>query len=136
MKDMNEASVESVVMPHTARSLLDAALAEIIRLKSAWCDALGIEPECSGTAMMIEDHLRAEREWVTWDRVTHAESDIWFWWNGEQSFPVNIMRDSDGRFFACVGQWGWTRAQFLSEMGGLWFRCICPYPSEQAQESA
>lgn len=84
--------------------------------------------------MVIEDRLKLERDWVTWDKVTHDETGIWFWWDGEHSYPVNIMRDAGGRFFACVGQWGWTRAQFLEDMGGLWYPCICPKPSVDTRE--
>lgn len=127
---------EQLLQPHTSRDLLDECLAEIRRLKSQWCDALGIAPEVSAVALRVEARLQAEIAWVTWDRVNHDETDIWFWWNGDHSFPVNIMKDHDGKFFASVGQWGWNRAQFLHEMGGLWFPCLCPVPSEPLRSAA
>lgn len=122
--------------PHARQHMLDAALDEIIRLKSAWCDSLGIPQESSSVAMMIESHRKAECGWVTADKVTYDSTDIWFWWNGEQSFPVSIMRDIDGRFFASAGQWGWSVAQFVDDMKGLWFPCLCPVPGNSDQDAA
>lgn len=73
--------------------------------------------------------LKLKFEWVLWNKVySHPQTDLWLWWNGETTFPVNIMRDAGGKMFASLGQWGWTRAQFLDEMGGLWSPFIVPEP--------
>lgn len=76
-----------------------------------------------------------EPEWWHPVDVSIEVSDIWFWWNGEQTFPVNILNDGK-ELWACCGQWGWSRAQRLTDMGGLWTPCIRPEPNKVQQGEA
>lgn len=83
-------------------------------------------------------HVRAslaEPDWWHPIDVKIEVSDIWFWWNGDHTFPVNILNDGK-ELWACCGQWGWTRAQRLTDMGGLWTPCIPPEPNKEQQGEA
>ena len=75
------------------------------------------------------NYLATRPKWYTWDQVNRDvfDGDIWWYDNGDQIFPVNIAYSPTSQtFFACLGQWGWTRSQELSEMKGLWTPCIEP----------
>lgn len=76
--------------------------------------------------------------WCEWYEVSRLiwNGDIWWHDNGEQIYPVNIAwSPTEKAFFATRGQWGWTRAQNLSELGGRWTPCIEPEPDEAYRES-
>jgi len=78
-------------------------------------------------------------EWVTHDKISRDihDGDIWWHDNGEQIYPVNLMWCPLGEyFFASTGQWGWTRSQPVSDMGGRWMPCIEPEPDKQFRSTA
>lgn len=75
------------------------------------------------------------REWMTCHSVcSHMQTNCWLWWDGEVTYPVNLMCDASGKMFASLGQWGWTRAQFVTEMGGLWSPFIVPDPPKDLRD--
>lgn len=94
-------------------------------------------PKCEIYFLLAEAADRVtSRQWVAWNEVySHPQTDLWLYWNGETTFPVNIMRDASGKMFASLGQWGWTRAQFLDEMGGLWSPFIVPEPPRELTDN-
>lgn len=53
---------------------------------------------------------------------------VWWWQSDGESAPavVHIAQDSSGKFFATIGQYGWTEPQFVEDMGGLWVKCHEP----------
>lgn len=64
-----------------------------------------------------------------WQRQPPNENGYWWWWNEDgPPVPVNIeVSLTDGpRYFATVGQFGWNRAQWVEDMGGLWMRLMEP----------
>jgi hypothetical protein len=67
---------------------------------------------------------------LKWRRDTPNASGLWWWWNeDEDSSPVPVdiaLSGGGGGYFAMAGQYGWTRAQSVSEMGGLWMFCVEP----------
>lgn len=76
--------------------------------------------------------------WYEWHEVSRDiwDGDIWWWDNGEIIFPVNIAwSPTSESFFATLGQWGWGRAQDLSEMQGRWMPCVEPEPDEKYRET-
>jgi hypothetical protein len=76
--------------------------------------------------------------WYTWDKVSRDvwNGSLWWWDNGEQVCPVNIeWCPTSQQFFATLGQWGWTRAQMLEEMRGMWRPCIEPDTDKAYHES-
>lgn len=83
---------------------------------------------------IIDNHTdylpEAGQKWVTAAKVD--EQGEWWWWNGDQdSAPVAVSVLYSGfgdNYFASVGQLGWTRAQDVTEMGGLWRQIIQPNP--------
>jgi hypothetical protein len=82
-------------------------------------------------ARIIDNHTDrfpdAADKWLPASEV--SEQEWWWWWNGDEDscpVPVNIARDSGGRFFATEGQLGWNRFQFVDDMGGLWRKIIEP----------
>lgn len=73
----------------------------------------------------------AALRWYTWDQVSREiwNGDLWWYDDGEAIYPVNIAWDpTNERFFATLGQWGWTRARELEEMRGRWRPCVEPVP--------
>lgn len=88
--------------------------------------------------MNAETQPQRPRCWYEWHQVSREiwQGDIWWHDNGEQIYPVNIAwNPTTLTFFATVGQWGWSRAQDLSEMGGRWMPCIEPEPDAAYRES-
>lgn len=73
----------------------------------------------------------------TWTKELPKESGSYWWWNGdEDSNPAHIELGKSlpsGDVFATAGQYGWTRAQNVSEMGGWWMPLITP-PTPHANE--
>lgn len=92
-----------------------------------------LKESASATACAIK-----ERRWYRHDEITR---DIhgglcWWWWNGDDMFPVVIgYSPTTQRWYAERGQWGWTDARYLDEMGGLWTPCVKPHdpPDEMAE---
>lgn len=67
------------------------------------------------------DIVEAEPGWGDWRSV--KESGWYWWWNQDLDsapVPVSILHDGHGLYFASKGQLGWTRAQNVEEMVGLW----------------
>lgn len=62
--------------------------------------------------------------WVDDKQVN--EQCWWWWWNGDIDscpVPVSVMwSGSNDTYFASQGQLGWTRAQDVIGMGGLWLK--------------
>ena len=67
------------------------------------------------------DMVEAEPGWGDWRSVTESG---WYWLGihdlDSAPVPVSVLTDSHGTYFASTGQLGWTRAQNVDEMGGLW----------------
>ena len=61
---------------------------------------------------------------VDWTRDLPTESGLYWYWNEDPDQPpfhVIILKGHAGdECFASRGQWGWTRTQNVSEMGGWW----------------
>lgn len=61
-----------------------------------------------------------------WTRNLPNESGFWWWWNEDEDslpYPIDIQYSgTSDSYFASIGQFGWTRAQEVSEMGGWWMR--------------
>lgn len=82
------------------------------------------------------------RHWVTAAdinalRESGGYTDYWWWWwNGDEDscpVPVHVQwSGTGGYFFASVGQFGWNRAQTLTEMGGLWMKIVEPAIPQQS----
>lgn len=101
--------------------------------------------DCGGTGLVEWDHDQTLPSrtviceschpdgWITPDKISRElfNGDIWWHDNGEQIYPVNIAWSPTSlSFFATLGQWGWTRAQDVIEMGGMWKPCIEPEPNQ------
>lgn len=76
-----------------------------------------------------------------WRRETPDESGLWWWWNEDEdscSIPIEIALSGGTQpevYFAMAGQYGWSRAQPVIEMGGFWMRCLePPLPSFEEQD--
>lgn len=65
-----------------------------------------------------------------WSKSLPTEQGWYWWWNEDPDdvpVPVSILASGmDGRCFASKGQFGWTRHQYVEEMGGWWMRLIEP----------
>lgn len=62
---------------------------------------------------------------TNWRKQPPDEQGYWWWWNEDgPPIPVSIFASGhvDPRYFATVGQHGWTRAQWVEDMGGMWMR--------------
>lgn len=59
-----------------------------------------------------------------WKDSLPDEQGYWWWWNYDGApVPVSIMfSGTDNSYFATQGQFGWTRAQLVKDMGGMWMR--------------
>lgn len=69
-------------------------------------------------------------------RDVHDSGDIW-WWDDEEGYPIPVNIGKcvmDDYYFACIGQWGWTRPQKLTDMGGWWTPCIPPVKEETSDD--
>jgi hypothetical protein len=59
-----------------------------------------------------------------------SEEHLWWWWNGdEDAAPVHVeimYSGSNGEHFASLGQHGWTVAQWVKDMGGMWAKATVP----------
>lgn len=123
----------------TWRAKADASRVEADRINRTVKARTEAESNCYARAQVweqcVQDLEAAAPGWWHPIDVDIEISEIWFWWNGDHTFPVNISR-SDGRLFACVGQWGWSRPQWLTDMGGLWTPCIPPEPNKVQQGEA
>ena len=76
-----------------------------------------------------------DAKWLTAEEVDwHPRSDLYWWYDGRSTCPVNIAVDCSGKLFATAGQWGWGRSRFVEEMGGLWLPLACPEPSEELKK--
>lgn len=82
----------------------------------------------------------AMSEWHDWKGVT--EPDWYWWWNGDPDsapVPVAIGGSWNGKGydrFAQTGQLGWTWAQPVEQMGGLWCRAVPPeIPREEIHKA-
>ena len=76
--------------------------------------------------------------WYDADQICRAIWDGGIWWhdNGEQIYPVNIAwSPTSESFFATLGQWGWTRAQEVKDMGGKWAPCVSPEPDKAYRDA-
>lgn len=77
-------------------------------------------------------------QWVGAEQV--LEQGWWHWWNGDRDIapiPVSILwSGSDDRFFASIGQLGWTKPQYVTDMGGWWRLIPTPQlPTEERDEA-
>lgn len=82
----------------------------------------------------------APTAWHDWKGVT--EPDWYWWWNGDpDSAPVPVAiggswNGKDYDRFAQTGQLGWTWAQPVEQMGGLWCRAMPPeIPKEEIHKA-
>lgn len=75
-------------------------------------------------------HAYIEGEKSTWTKELPKESGSYWWWNSdEDSNPIHIELGKSlpsGPVFAQMGQYGWTQAQDVEEMGGWWMPLLTP----------
>lgn len=87
------------------------------------------------TVTAERDELRGQ-----WTANLPTEQDSYWWWNGdEDSAPIHIEIMYSGHSdtcFAPMGQYGWTEAQDVSDMGGFWMRLPTPNPPSREQIAA
>lgn len=107
----------------------------------SFCPFCGLEFLFKTTGDEIDrEKLRTRtgvQKWYRPEEVSWEIFDGQIWWHddGEQIYPVNIaFSPTDNRFFATLGQWGWTRAQFLTDMGGRWMPCVEPLPDKDFRD--
>ena len=84
-----------------------------------------------GAAELIERaHDELKTLYSDWTKTPPSEQGAYWWWSGdEDSSPLHIeimYSGSDGTYFATSGQYGWTVAQSVTEMGGWWIRIYAP----------
>ncbi len=75
-----------------------------------------------------------EAKWIEAGLID--EGDYWWHWNGdEDSAPVPVWLNASWigspgfngcEYFAAPNQLGWTYPQKVTDMGGLWCKCIAP----------
>lgn len=67
-----------------------------------------------------------------WTKELPTESGSYWHWNGDQDAnPIHLEIMWSGHTNSCfapAGQWGWTEAQNVEDMGGFWMRLNTPTP--------
>jgi len=108
-------------------------------------------PKLVAAAMFERDSLHAQIADLTaqveklkadgamqWTKEPPNDQGLYWWWNEDEDsapIPVTIFYSgTDGSYFAPEGQWGWTRFQPVTEMGGVWIRLH--EPSTAAMEAS
>lgn len=95
----------------------------------------GVKP----TYRMVHDIVNAAKKNApdTWSE-TPPNHDGWWWWyvgTGEP-VPVSIQYSpAANRYFASTGQHGWTQAQWVDDMGGVWQMSSVQKPIKESTET-
>jgi len=67
-------------------------------------------------------HQLPDGDFLEWTQTPPSQSGDYWWWN-EDGRPILIaigISGGTGECFAQIGQYGWTVAQPVKEMGGYW----------------
>ena len=106
---------------------------EMIKCKNCGGGETAINPcYCDGVCDPAQEHPSALIDGLSgvWSKDLPTEQAWYWWWNEDpdsEPVPVSIITSgTDGRCFASKGQLGWTRHQYVEEMGGQWMRLIEP----------
>lgn len=107
----------------TDKELADAA-EEALRLIEIICT--GQDPS-EGEGKNPEEIVESVRGVVgVWSKELPTEQDSYWSWNGEDApIHVEVFWSPTGCFLP-AGQYGWTRAQDVSERGGWWAKLSPP----------
>lgn len=97
---------------------------EALRLIEIICT--GQDPSEGEGTSYDEIVAHARNQVGTWTKDLPTEQDSYWHWNGEDApIHVEVFWSPTGCFLPS-GQYGWNRAQDVSERGGWWARCNAP----------
>lgn len=96
--------------------------------------AYGIISECLCEIERLQAEVERLQQHEAWTTDLPTEMGSYWWWNGdEDSTPIHIeifYSATSRSCFAPSGQYGWNRAQDVSEMGGWWKKLPTPDPPD------